>query len=278
MYLTPIGGDVCLIKVEAMNKPPVLMVEGKGIAEVWEKAVEKVWQQGISVYTEYDQWSKDTTMLMVVSDALSEPRVHRGGLCGSLNDLSKYVKEVVEGTEDYLVHEGKRPYEYHERLFDYSLPDGRKVDQVDYMISKLSRSKLEGGFELTGFSRRAQAITWKPWVDTELEHPPCLQRVWCRVYEGEVVMETSWRSRDAYKAAFWNMYALTELQRSITERLMEKMGKKLRVGQYVDFSNSFHIYGNDFHDVERRFMRAKEERTFEERTMTSSEMQKFLKR
>jgi len=260
-----------------MNKPPVLVVEGKGIAEVWEKAVERVWKEGGSAYTEYSQWSKDATMLMVVTDPLSEPRIHRGGLCGSLSDLAKYVHEVVDGTEDYLVQEGKRPYEYHERLFGYALPDGIKVDQVDYIVSKLSGGKLEGGVELLGFSRRAQAITWKPWVDAELEHPPCLQRIWCRIYDGGLVMETSWRSRDAYKAAFWNMYAVTELQRKMAESISTKTGKRVGVGAYVDFSNSFHIYQQDFQDVEKRLLRAMEGRTFKERTMTTEDFEGFLR-
>lgn len=57
-----------------MNKPSVFTIEGKGIAEVWENAVVRTWKEGCSAYTEYDQWSKDSTMLMVVNDALSEPR------------------------------------------------------------------------------------------------------------------------------------------------------------------------------------------------------------
>ncbi|MGQ9513491.1 MAG: thymidylate synthase [Thermoproteota archaeon] len=260
-----------------MTNPPILMVEGKSIAEVWEKAVERVWKEGVSAYTEYDQYSKDCTMLMVVKSPFSEPRIHRAGLCGSLRDLEKYVGEVVEGTEDHLVREGKRPYEYHERLFEYALPNDIKIDQVDYIISKLSEKKVIEGMEILGCSRRAQAITWKPWVDAKLEHPPCLQRIWCRIYGDELIMETCWRSRDAYKAAFWNMYALTELQKRITERLNESTGKRFKVGQYIDFTNSFHIYENDFQDIEKRFMKAKEERTFEERTMTSSELRKILK-
>jgi len=263
---------------QIMTNPPIFLVEGEGIAEVWEKAVELVWRDGVSAYTEYDQYSKDATMLMVVSNPFSEPRIHRAGICGSLKDLERYVAEVVDGTEDHLVHEGKRPYEYHERLFEYGLPGEVKVDQIEYIVSKLNERKLVGGLEIIGCSRRAQAITWKPWIDGKLEHPPCLQRIWCRVYGEELVMETSWRSRDAYKAAFWNMYALTELQKRIAERLSEKAGKRFKVGKYVDFTNSFHIYENDFQDVEKRFMKAKEGRTFEERTMTSSELRKVLER
>jgi thymidylate synthase len=151
------------------------------------------------------------------------------------------------------------------------------VNQVDYIVRKLSGSKLVGEVDVLGFSRRAQAITWKPWVDSELEHPPCLQRIWCRIFDGELAMETTWRSRDSYKAAFWNMYALTELQRRIADKLSAKTGREIRVGAYVDFTNSFHIYEKDFPDVERRFLKAMEDRAFEERTMTSKEFENFLR-
>nr|MDO8134501.1 hypothetical protein [Candidatus Njordarchaeum guaymaensis] len=46
------------------------------------------------------------------------------------------------------------------------------------------------------------------WVDS----PPCLQRVWCTVREDKLIMHTTWRSRDIYRAMHMNMLALTELQ------------------------------------------------------------------
>jgi thymidylate synthase len=261
-----------------MKKIPVLTVEDENLSRAWEKAVTLLWENGTLMYTEYNQWSRDCTMMMVVNNPLSEPRIHRAGLCGSLSDLEKYVAEVVEGTEDHYVKEGKRPYEYHERLFNYGLPEGLSVDQIEYIVSKLSEKKLVDGVEIDGHSRRAQAITWKPWVDERLEHPPCLQRIWCRIYGDELVMETSWRSRDAYKAAFWNMYALTELQKRIAERIGENVGREIKAGTYVDFSNSFHIYEQDFPDVEKRFIQSLSKRTFEERTMTTSDMKKMVKK
>ncbi len=261
---------------------PVIKVEGDNIAKVWEDAVSKLWEKGTLAYTEYDQWSRDCTMLMVVRKPFIEPRVHLGGLCGGLEDLEKYVDEVVDGSEDHFVYEGKRPYEYHERLFNYTVSDELKINQVEEMVDRLSKEKgvqLEGkNVKVRGFSRRTQAITWKPWVDPSLEHPPCLQRIWCRIIGEKLIMETCWRSRDAYKAAFWNMYAFTEMQNRIAEDLSKKVGFKIELGQYVDFSNSFHIYENDFEDFEKRFKKLIGERSFERRTLSTTRYLEMLKR
>jgi len=60
-------------------------------------------------------------------------------------------------------------------------------------------------------------------------------------------MNAHWRSRDAYKASFMNIFALTDLQNKLAQRLSEKMQKEIRVGRYVDITDSFHIYGS-YHD------------------------------
>jgi len=78
-------------------------------------------------------------------------------------------------------------------------------------------------------------------------------------------MNSHWRSRDAYKAAFMNMYALTDLQRWLAEKISEKMGKNVAVGRYVDISDSYHIYGAYFQEFSERFLKLVKERPFEKR-------------
>jgi thymidylate synthase len=62
-------------------------------------------------------------------------------------------------------------------------------------------------------------------------------------------MNTHWRSRDLYKAWFMNVYALTDLQRIVAERISQNINQPVKVGRYVDISDSLHIYGSYFDEV-----------------------------
>jgi len=254
---------------------PTLFVTGKTLPEAWEKAVLECWTKGAAVRTEYDKPgdppSRDCTMMWVVEDPLAEPRIHRA-FPGGLEDLEIYRQEVVDGVHDHWIapDEGKWTYTYHKRLFAYET-EGRVIDQVEYLVDKLSRS---------GHSRRAQAITWNVATDPPTDDPPCLQRVWCRLLPGEdgvpvLNMNTHWRSRDAYKAAYMNIFALTDLQKKIAERIGRKQGTTVRVGRYADLVDSFHIYGSYFHDFEG-FLKLVEKRSFADRTWDSSYAEPFF--
>ncbi|MEM3046630.1 MAG: thymidylate synthase, partial [Candidatus Bathyarchaeia archaeon] len=184
-----------------MSRPPVIVVSGRSLADTWERAVLEVWSTGLEVPTEYGEKAKEATLLMTVEEPFTEPRVHRGDVVAAMGTRS-YVEEVLEGTLDRYVQEGKLPYTYHERLYSYRT-DGTVLDQIEQVRGKL-RS--------TPFTRRAQAITWQPAKDLFIDSPPCLQRVWFKIYDRSLVLETEWRSRDLFRAAHMNMLALTELQ------------------------------------------------------------------
>lgn len=170
------------------------------------------------------------------------------------------------------------------------------MNQIQFLIDSLAKSP---------YSRRSQGITYMPSYDQGTEDPPCLQRVWCRMGYGEkpcsycmgmgavsddgsdmtcpechgsgkvqgdlvLNMNTHWRSRDAYKAAFMNMYALMDLQRYIAEEISKKLGKPVRIGRYTDVCDSYHIYGSYFKDFEG-FLETCKNRTFESRVWRSDE-------
>lgn len=242
---------------------PVIKVEGDTIAEVWEKSLIELWEKGISIKTEYDREkdppSKDCTMIMVIRNPFSEPRIHLA-FPGGIEDLEKYRQEVVYGIHDHWINpdEKKWTYTYHDRLFNYHMPgNNEKVNQIEYIINKISA---------TPYSRRAQGITWIPFYDPFTYDPPCLQRIWCRIVEenGELylIMNTHWRSRDAYRAAFMNLFGLTELQKFIAEEISKRIDRKVNVGQYIDISDSYHIYGESFDDFKNRFLNSLQKREF----------------
>ncbi len=247
---------------------PTLFVSAKTLPHAWEKAVLACWEKGITVKTEYDRAedppSKDCTMVWVVEDPFAEPRIHRA-FPGGLEDLEIYRQEVVEGVHDHWIapEEGKWTYTYHKRLFSFEI-EGRTFDQISNIVDKLAQ---------TGYTRRAQAITWNPKLDPPTHDPPCLQRIWCRMIEdssGDLLlnMNCHWRSRDAYKAAYMNVFALTDLQRVIGERIAERIRRPVRTGRFVDIVDSFHIYGSYFHEFEG-FLRLVQKRSFEDRTWPS---------
>jgi len=49
-----------------------------------------------------------------------------------------------------------------------------------------------------------------------------------------------------------NVYALTDLQRIIADQIAEKIDKPVKVGRYVDITDSLHIYGSYFDDVAKQ--------------------------
>jgi thymidylate synthase len=252
---------------------PVLMVEGHCLAEAWEKSLARVYREGCDVQTEYDKPgdppSKDCSMTIVVHDPLAEPMIHRD-FPGGLTDLQEYVLEVLDGIKDHLVRDTARDpddtrweYTYHQRLFAYTVPGlDRAYDQIELLAAKLAA---------TPHSRRAQAITWKVWEDNFCYDPACLQSIWCRLCQGDEdawVLNTNirFRSNDAYKAAFMNMFAFVQLQQRIAARIAQLSGKRITLGRYVHQADSYHIYGSYLKEFEGRYLKALATRSFEERT------------
>ena len=205
--------------------------------------------------------SKDAMMTIIVEEALAEPRLHVA-LEGGPAELAGYKLEVVEGIKDHWVKESPRDkkwsYTYHGRIaayggklnfaledhfadlyvFDapgppawvglaYHWEDATNMqepiqtcppfDQIQYIVDTLAEAP---------FSRRAVASTAFPPADATCDDPPCLQKIWCRGYYADgclkIDMHTNWRSNDAWGASLFNMFALTELQRNICERLEDK--------------------------------------------------------
>ncbi len=263
-----------------MSGIPVLYVQADCIAKAWEESLIELNKNGCNIQTQYDKPgdppSKDATMLITVQDPLSEPMIHKD-FPGGPEDLQEYVMEVCEGIKDHLVRDHRDPgdtrweYTYHQRLFRYEVPGLGAFDQIETLCRKLAD---------TSYTRRAQAVTWKVWEDNDCYDPACLQSVWCRIIEvggGPVLsMNVRFRSNDAYKAAFMNMFALVQLQQKIAARVSEICGRKVRVGRYCHLADSYHVYGSYFREFAGRFMGALEKRTFEQRTMRYEDLRDMM--
>ena len=263
-----------------MNGIPVLHVEGDCIARAWEESLIELNRNGCSIETQYDKPgdppSKDATMTITIRDPLREPMIHKD-FPGGPEELQEYTMEVCDGIKDHLVRKADDPadtrweYTYHQRLFKYVTPTFAPYDQIETMACKLAE---------TPYTRRAQSVTWKVWEDNDCYDPPCLQSIWCRIIEEEgtpvLSMNVRFRSNDAYKAAFMNIFALVQLQRQIAEKVSKKLGRQVAVGRYCHLADSYHIYGSYFHEFEGRFLNALEKRTFEQRTMRYEDYRELM--
>ena len=248
-----------------------IFVNAETLPEAWEQAVLKTWEQGDKIKTDYDKpedpESRDTSCLIVVKNPFAEPRIHKA-FPGGLNDLWKYREEVVHGVRDHWINpeEGKWSYTYHGRLTAFPLvrvfgPDGKEKDPENDLIDPETDTfrvdkinQLEGvlsDLERQSYSRRAIGGLWRPGFDIHHDDPPCLDLVQFRVFQGNKLnMHILIRSNDAFKAAFMNMYAFTELQKEMAKRLSEKRGEEIVPGEYRHLGFSFHIYGSYFNEFE----------------------------
>jgi len=260
---------------------PVISVEGDNLPETWEKSLLRLHTLGCSIKTQYDDPShppsKDATMIMTVYKPLSEPLIHLD-IPGGFEDLYEYTMEVLEGIKNHWIRDPNDPkdtrweYTYNQRLFEYDMPDGAKFNQIEIMAQKLAEAP---------YTRRAQAVTWKVWEDNGCYDPPCLQSIWCRILHSDegknfLNMNVRIRSNDAYKAAFMNMYAFIRLQELIVKRVSELRGEKIEMGRYCHMADSYHIYGKDMGEFEKRFLGNIQKRDFEGRTMRYEDVKEMM--
>ena len=263
-----------------MTGIPVLHVEADCIARAWEESLILLHRKGCDLQTQYDKPgdppSKDATMMITITEPLKEPMIHRD-FPGGPEDLQEYVMEVLEGIKDHLVRDQRDPgdtrweYTYHQRLFRYEVPTLGPFDQIETLCRKLAE---------TPYTRRAQAVTWKVWEDNDCYDPACLQSLWCRITEenGEPVlsMNVRFRSNDAYKAAFMNIFALVEMQKRIAERVSELSARRVGIGRYCHMADSYHLYGSYFREFEARFLGALAKRSFEQRTLCYADLRELM--
>ncbi|MCL1919708.1 MAG: thymidylate synthase [Kiritimatiellaeota bacterium] len=261
---------------------PVLTIQGRSLAETFEKALTALYVEGVRMRTQYDKegdpLSVDATMNMTIADPMADPMIHKA-FPGGIADLREYVYEL-EGRKDEWVKAMNDPedtrweYTYHGRLQNYGQwkekgAGGRpvftgpfKVDQIEYVIAKLCDQP---------FTRQAQMITWMPSIDLTCYDPPCLQSIWYRLLEDRdsvqwLNVNVRFRSNDAWGANFMNMFGFTMFNRTvIADEIARRTGKAVRLGRMNWQADSFHIYGKDIEQAEQRLFNRIATTTFEER-------------
>lgn len=147
-----------------------------------------------------------------------------------------------------------------------------QINQIQYLIKKLAQQP---------FTRQAQAITWQPYMDTDIYDPACLQSMWFRILDDEDLkptlnMNIRFRSRDAYDASFMNCFAFIHIMEYVAQEVGKRIGREVKIGRYMDESDSFHIYGKRMADFENRFLTNLLNRDFFSRTFTRKDAEPYF--
>jgi thymidylate synthase len=264
-----------------MKNIPVLHVEGKTLAETYEKSLLELWKNGVEFKTQYDKpgdpLSKDCTMNMTTLEPDSDPMIHK---CfpGGISDLREYVFELM-GIKDNWIKNYNIPddtrweYTYSGRLrhwgrIKYKINNdnlinwmGENINQINIVIEKLIKQP---------FTRQAQMITWDPRFDTNCYDPACLQSIWFRLLEdnGIYYLNTNirFRSNDAFSANFMNQFGFIQfIKQSIIKPIQDKTNWNIKMGRLNWQADSYHIYGKDLADFKTRFLDRVETTSFEDR-------------
>jgi thymidylate synthase len=264
-----------------MKNIPVLHVEGRSLAEAYERALVALRRDGVPMATQYDRpgdpLSLDATMNITVLEPWSDPMIHKA-FPGGIEDLAEYVLEL-SGAKDHWIknmndaQDTRWEYTYHARLAAYGswreLREGRsetagafRVDQVEQVVAKLAAQP---------HTRQAQMITWMPNLDFDCYDPPCLQSLWYRILFDEqgvgwLNCNVRFRSNDAWGANFMNMFGFIQFNRAaIAEEVGRRTGHCIELGRLNWHADSYHIYGKSLREAQARLFDRLDSTRFEER-------------
>ena len=201
---------------------------GKTLPEAYHKALTILETEGDVVpCPDYNTTMKELGMTFFVEQAAAEPMVSRL-FCGGHYELQQYKMEILDGILDFKIGDGTCwEYTYHDRF----------VRQLPFILEELKRNP---------FSRRAVMNIRDFAVDSNNEHPACLQSMQFMIRDGALHMMVMMRSNDAVQATFMNAFAFIALQCKLAAELA------VAVGSYTHTAHSFHAYEKSF-DVLKKY-------------------------
>ena len=197
-------------------------VEGSTVAETWLELLRLVMRFGQIKPTDYSQAQRELfNTVAVITDEDPDNIFFAAWLPFSRQELEDYYPQMLTPQKVPGVS-----YTYGERLRNFK---GSGLDQIASLKARLREAP---------HTRRAVAITWDAFVDSESDNPPCLLEVGAGVQQGKLYFTARFRSHDLYTAWPQNTFALRRLQKEIADEV------GLALGPLTILSHSAHIYAD----------------------------------
>lgn len=175
---------------------------------------------------------REMSLTMVIEHPNAEPMISKLAMI-TPELLEQYRMEMVNGLMDFAVDNGKEPYTYHDRMVRWNRDETK--NQLAFVISELRRNPD---------SRRAVIDIRNNAEEMGEEEIACMQHIQFFIRDGKLDMKVLFRSEDAIRAAFTNIFGLVMLQEYVALCLC------VPVGQYTHRVNSFHVYKDCYRNLE----------------------------
>ena len=214
-----------------------VFIRERTLAKAYHRAL--LYLESVGDVTECSDWNttqKEISVTILIEHPLEEPMISKLFI-GGPKELEQYRQEMLDGILDFEVAKGNWKYTYHDRMVNYSIdnqiaaPGVVSLDQINFVIQELKRNPS---------SRRAVILIRDVSEDAFSDDPACLQHIQYFIRDNKLHCKVLFRSNDACKANFMNMFALIMLQQKIANYL------NVEVGTYTHRANSFHCYEQDF--------------------------------
>ena len=212
-----------------------VFIEDTSLPKAYHQALIALWDEGdITDCADWNTTQKEIGVTIHITNPLEEPMISKLFI-GGPRELEQYRQEMLDGILDFEIEKGNWVYTYHDRMVNYPIKNER-LDQVQFVVDELKRNPS---------SRRAVILVRDPAIDAFSDDPACLQHIQYFIRDNKLDCMVLFRSNDACKASFMNMFALILLQKRIADEL------GVEVGTYTHRANSFHCYEKDFNLLEK---------------------------
>jgi len=237
--------EVDQLELRGDGKLRTLNINAENLAEAARKTIIACHDKGFRVETpkhrEGMTLGYDASITIIVRNPDSEPKIYMPAMYNDGRGLMQYILEVTHGIHNHWKKDKEHPtrwgYTYNERF----------VDQIPFVLQRIKHDWDEKR-RITG--RDYEFAIWRAGEDIipEQEDAPCFQLGQFRFIhdgKGELVMnyETNWRSRNLLKAWNENNTAQIELMKLMKAKVSQILDVPIKLGAYVDHSNSLHLYG-----------------------------------
>jgi thymidylate synthase len=202
------------------------IIRAETITDAWYRGLNIIWNHGRVISDERGSRIKEMMNLMInIKDPFTDEIP--ADIAWNRERLDEYAKQLITGdnSQDF-------EYTYGQRLRNWD----DRVDQIDYVIRKLKTGNN---------TRRATAVTWIPYIDTEVDEVPCMIIDDFKLRDGKVHLTTLFRSHDFAGAYPANLYGLSRLLGYVAEQSGQPPGTITTV------SVSAHIYEHDWDRIEK---------------------------